>query len=71
MAKNYPDYDDLVQMFQDGSISAVDFVTQQSDDITEEYETFCRERGLDKNSTASAESFIDYRAQLLEESIAN
>jgi len=71
MPKNYPDYDDLVQMFQEGNISAVDFVTQQSDDITAEYETFCRERRLDKNSIISAESFMDYRADLFEESLAN
>lgn len=71
MPKNYPDYDDLVQMFQEGNISAVDFVTQQSDDITEEYEIFCRERQLDKHSITSAESFMDYRADLFEESLAN
>ena len=38
MAKNYPDYDDLREQYEAGNISAVDFVTQQSDELTEEYE---------------------------------
>ena len=60
MAKNYPNYDDLVQMYQDGDITAVDFVTQQSDEIT-----------ADRNSTNSAMAFMDYRADLFEESLSN
>ena len=34
MAKNYPDYDDLREQYEAGNISAVDFVTQQSDERT-------------------------------------
>ena len=43
MAKNYPDYDDLREQYEAGNISAVDFVTQQSDELTEEYEQFCKD----------------------------
>ena len=71
MAKNYPNYDDLVQMYQDGDITAVDFVTQQSDEITAEYENFCKDEDLDRNSTNSAMAFMDYRADLFEESLSN
>lgn len=71
MAKQYPDYDDLVQMFQEGNISAVDFVTQQSDDLTAEFHSYCKAESLDKDSDSAARAFMSYRADLFEESINN
>ena len=41
MAKNYPDYDTLREQYEAGNISAVDFVTQQSDEVSEDYGRFC------------------------------
>ena len=58
MAKNYPDYDDLREQYEAGNISAVDFVTQQSDE-------------LDTGSDQSALAFMDYRDELFEESLSN
>lgn len=40
--KNYPDYETLCEEYQAGNISAVDFVTQQSDEMSEEYYDFAR-----------------------------
>ena len=41
--KNYPDYETLCEEYQSGNISAVDFVTQQSDEMTQEYYDFCKD----------------------------
>jgi hypothetical protein len=71
MEKNYPDYDDLREQYEEGNISAVDFVTQQSDELTEDYERYCREKSLDLHSEASAQAFMAYRDELFEESLSN
>lgn len=71
MQKNYPDYDDLVQKYQEGGITAVGFVTQQSDEMTADYEKYCKENKLDSSSNASAESFMSYQSDIFEESITN
>ena len=34
---NYPDYDTLREEYEAGNITAVDFVLQQSDEVTEDY----------------------------------
>ena len=70
MAKNYPDYDDLREQYEAGNISAVDFVTQQSDELTEEYEQFCKDKSIDTGSDQSALAFMDYRDELFEESLS-
>lgn len=44
--KNYPDYETLCEEYQSGNISAVDFVTQQSDEMTQEYYDFCKDEPL-------------------------
>ena len=54
-----------------GNISAVDFVTQQSDELTEEYEQFCKDKSIDTGSEQSALAFMDYRDELFEESLSN
>ena len=71
MEKNYPDYDLLREEHEAGNISAVDFVTQQSDELTAVYEQFCRDESLDKNSDSAAEAFMVYRDELFEESLSN
>lgn len=69
--KNYPDYETLCEEYQSGNISAVDFVTQQSDEMTQEYYDFCKDEFLDYHSEAAAKAFMDYREALFEESIGN
>lgn len=69
--KNYPDYETLCEEYQSGNISAVDFVTQQSDEMTQEYYDFCKDESLDYHSEAAAKTFMDYREALFEESIGN
>ena len=49
----------------------MDFVTQQSDELTEDYERYCKEKLLDPNSEASAQAFMAYRDELFEESLSN
>ena len=71
MEKNYPDYDLLREEYEEGNISAVDFITQQSDELTEDYERYCKDEGLDADSDASALAFIAYRDELFEESLSN
>jgi hypothetical protein len=68
---NYPDYDILCEEYQAGNITAVDFVLQQSDEVTEDYIQFCEDNGLDSGSDFSALAFMDYREELFEESISN
>ena len=70
MAKNYPDYDDLREQYEAGNISAVDFVTQQSDELTEDYEQYCKYQSLDADKEASALPFMAYRDELFEESLS-
>lgn len=69
--KCYPHYEDLCEQYQSQRISAVDFVTQQSDDMTEEYEDYCRREGLDPQQDSAALAFMDYREELFEESISD
>lgn len=71
MAKNYPDYEDLVQQYQAGNITAVDYVINQSDDVTREYHQFCEDEGLELNTEQSALAFIDFREELFEQSVEN
>ena len=70
MAKNYPDYDTLREEFEAGNISAVDFVTQQSEDMTEDYNRFCKDENIDPYSESSAQAFMEFREELFEESIS-
>ena len=67
---NYPDYDTLREEYQDGNISAVDFVTMQSDYMTQEYEKFCMDEGLSAMQDSSALAFMDYRQELFDESVS-
>jgi len=67
----YPDYDTLREQYDAGNISAVDFVIQQSDEMTDDYNRFCKDEGLDPNSDETAKAFMDFREDLFEESISN
>lgn len=71
MAKHYPSYEDLCQQRQSGQISDVEFVRQISDEVTEEYEDFCKNEGLDSERNESALAFLDFQDDLFEESISN
>lgn len=71
MVKNYPDYDVLREQYEESNISAVDFVTQQSDELTEDYERYCADGSLDPDSDTSALAFMAYRDELFEESLSN
>lgn len=67
----YPDYDTLREEYEAGNITAVDFVLQQSDEVTEDYHQFCKDEGLSPTSVESAKAFMDFREELFEESISN
>lgn len=71
MAKNYPDYDTLREQYEAGNISAVDFVTQQSDEVSEDYGCFCNDEGISPDKDSSALAFMDFREELFEESVSN
>ena len=49
----------------------MDFVIQQSPEIAEDYNQFCRDEGLDPDSYSAAKAFMDFREELFEESISN
>ena len=71
MTKHYPSYEDLCQQRQSGQITDVEFVRQISDEVTEEYETFCKDEGLNPERNESALAFLDFKEDLFEESISN
>ena len=71
MTKHYPSYEDLCQQRQSGQITDVEFVRQISDEVTEEYEDFCKDEGLDSERNESALAFLDFQDDLFEESISN
>ena len=64
-------FETLREQYEAGNISAVDFVIQQSPEITEDYNQFCRDEGLDPDSDSAAKAFMDFREELFEESISN
>lgn len=71
MANHNPSYEDLCQQRQSGQITDVEFVRQISDEVTEEYEDFCKDEGLDPERNESALAFLDFKEDLFEESISN
>ena len=66
----YPDYDTLREEYEAENITAVDFVTQQSQEMTEDYELFCKEHDISPKSESSAIKFMAYRDAIFEESIS-
>ena len=71
MAKHNPSYEDLCQQRQDGQNTDVEFVRQISDEVADEYETFCKDEGLNTERNESALAFLDFKEDLFEESISN
>ena len=71
MAKNSPDYDTLREQYEAGNISAVDFVTHQSDEVSEDYGRFCNDEGISPDKDSSALAFMDGREELVGESVSN
>ncbi len=68
---NYQDYDKLREQYEDGRISAVEFVTRQDEVITQDYHDFCQRKDLDPGSESSALAFMEYREVLFEENISD
>jgi hypothetical protein len=68
MAKNkyYPE-DILVEKFQSGEYTWLDYVNHHSPEWQEEYTQFCKEKGLVVNDE-SAEMFVYHKGNMLEES---
>ena len=68
---NYPDYDTLREQYEAGNINAVDFVTLQSKEMTEDYEQFCHDNDIFPQREEAAKSFLDFREALFEACISN
>lgn len=68
--KHYPNYEDLCQLRQEGRITDVEYVRQISDEVTREYENFCKDEGLDSERNESALHFLDFQDDLFEESMS-
>ena len=71
MAHQNPKSEALCQQRQEGQITDVEFVRQISDEVADEYETFCKDEGLNPERNESALAFLDFKEDLFEESISN
>ena len=65
--KYYPE-DELVQKLQSGEYGWIDYVNHHSPEWQEQYTQYCAENHLTINEE-SAEQFVDYLSQLMEESM--
>ena len=65
--KYYPE-DDLVQKLQSGEYGWIDYVNHHSPEWQERYTQYCTENQLTINEE-SAEQFVDYLGQMMEESM--
>ena len=70
MEKKYYAEDELVQMYQDGRISLVEYISMHSVEWKKEYETFCMESGAQADEK-SAMDFLDMKGSELETAIEN
>lgn len=71
MAKEkYYTEEELVEKVQQGEFGWVDYVNHHSREWKQEYELYCKSRGLSINDK-TAESFIDLKQQQLEEALEN
>jgi hypothetical protein len=66
----YYSEDELVQMYQANEINLVTFIDLHSKEWQNEYLEFCSDRNMDINEN-SAEAFLDWKAELLEQAIEN
>ena len=67
--KHYTE-EELVEKVQQGEFGWVDYVNHHSREWKQEYELYCKSRGLSINDR-TAESFIDLKQQQLEEALEN
>lgn len=70
MEKKYYAEDELVQMYQDGRISLVEYISMHSEEWKKEYENYCRESGV-RADEKSAMDFLDIKGSELETAIEN
>lgn len=70
MEKKYYAEDELVQMYQDGRISLMEYISMHSEEWKKEYETFCMESGV-QTDEKSAMDFLDMKGSELETAIEN
>ena len=70
MEKKYYAEDELVQMYQDGRISLVEYIRMHCVGWKKEYEAFCRESGVQADEK-SAMDFLDMKGSELETAIEN
>lgn len=66
----YYSEDELVQMYQANKINLVTFIDLHSKEWQNEYLEFCSKRNMDINEN-SAEAFLDWKAELLEQAMEN
>lgn len=59
----------LYQKMQDENRDMLWFIEHHSDELREEYTSFCEERDIDVSSPSSAISFMEYRESLLVEPV--
>lgn len=61
----YLEEEELVELFQEGKISMVDYVKHHSPEMTDDYNTYCNEEGLDDTTDDSAIRFLKRIESLL------
>ena len=68
MEQKYYTEDELVQMYQDGQISLVEYISKHSEELQKQYEDYCRDSGVraDENS---AMDFLEMKGKELEHAI--
>lgn len=67
--QEYKSEDELVELLQSGEIGWVDYVNHHSPEWQQEYTVYCQENNLIIGE-ASAEKFVEYKGNLLEENIS-
>lgn len=68
MEKKIYTEDELVQMYQDGDITLVEFIDMHSEQWQQEYINFCEDKSLNIDED-SAWSFIEHKAEELEKAM--
>ncbi|MCQ2145944.1 MAG: hypothetical protein MJZ16_00335 [Bacteroidales bacterium] len=68
MEKKFYTEDELVQMYQDGDITLVEFIDMHSEQWQQEYIDFCKDKSLDIGED-SAWAFIEHKAEELEKAM--
>ena len=69
MEENFYTEDELVQMYQDGTINIKEFISMHSEKWQDSYLEFCEKRGLDIDDEQSSWEFLDMLSATLEEAM--